>query len=86
MDIVWVTKAEYIEEYKIKLIFNDMTEGTVDLKNSFNGPIFEPLKEVPFFKKFIVNSWTLEWPNGADFAPEYLYQLAIQPQLEPANK
>ncbi|HMW38815.1 MAG: DUF2442 domain-containing protein [Saprospiraceae bacterium] len=86
MELVWVTKAEYIKRYKIKILFNGMTEGIVDLENLLKGPVFEPLKEESFFKQFSINSWTLEWPNGADFAPEYLYQLAKELQLEHANK
>jgi hypothetical protein len=39
------------------------------------GEIFQPLKDVEYFKKFTVHPelHTLAWPNGADFAPEFLY-------------
>jgi hypothetical protein len=83
MKLIWIVKAEYINEYKIKLEFNNSVKGVVDLKNLLNGPIFESLKEVQNFKNFKLNSWTIEWPNGADFAPEFLYELATKNQLEP---
>lgn len=86
MELLWVVKAEYIEGYKLRLFFNDKTVSLVDLKNSLDKPIFEPLKEIEFFKKFKLNSWTVEWPNGADFSPEFLHTLALQNQLELVNK
>lgn len=41
------------------------------------GEVFEPLKELAFFKQVKVNpeTNTVEWPNGADFAPEFLYEI-----------
>lgn len=73
MENIWVTKAEYIKDYELKLNFNDGSTGIVNLKDSLNKPIFEPLRDINYFKQFKLNSWTLEWENGADFAPEYLY-------------
>ncbi|WP_439651978.1 hypothetical protein [Membranihabitans maritimus] len=40
------------------------------------------MKKEDFFKKFTLNSWTIEWPNGADVAPEFLYQEAMKKELE----
>jgi len=70
-----ITKAEYIKEYQIKLWFNNGEVKIVDLEDSLTGKVFEPLKDKSFFKKFIIKFNTVEWENGADFAPEYLYQL-----------
>ncbi len=79
MSLIWIVKAEYVDKYKINLSFNDGLEKVVDLHDCiFNGnrKIFNPLKDVDFFKDFTQNSWTIEWKNGLDFAPEYLYKLA----------
>ncbi|OQX75724.1 MAG: hypothetical protein B6D61_09890 [Bacteroidetes bacterium 4484_249] len=79
--IIYITKAEFIEDYTVKLSFNDGMVMLVNLKNSiFNDhrKIFEPLKDVQYFKKFTLDTWTLVWPNGVDFAPEYLYELAVK--------
>lgn len=70
-----VLKAEYIGGYKIKLWFNNHKTKVVDLYSSLNGVVFEPLKNIDFFRRFSIKYNTIEWENGADFAPEYLYEL-----------
>jgi len=73
-----ITKAEYISDYTIKLIFDNGEKGIVDLKPTiFNDKrkIFEPLRNIDFFKNFTLDSWTLVWKNQLDLAPEYLYNL-----------
>jgi hypothetical protein len=70
-----VTKANYLKEYKIEVLFNTGEKKIIDLKNSLKGAVFQPLKDVNFFKSFKINFNTIEWENGADFAPEYLYEL-----------
>jgi len=71
-----VQEAEYINEYTIHLFFSDGVEGEVDLTEELYGEIFEPLKDVTLFRQFMVHPefHTLCWPNGADFAPEFLYE------------
>jgi Protein of unknown function (DUF2442) len=70
-----VIEAKYVRDYVIWLRFNDGTEGEVDLQDELYGEVFEPLNDREFFKKFVLNpEWhTIAWPNGADFAPEFLY-------------
>lgn len=70
-----VTKAEYIDGYRIRLWFNNRIIKTVDLRSSLKGKVFEPLKQLENFRKFSVKYNTIEWENGADFAPEYLLNL-----------
>jgi hypothetical protein len=69
-----VTKVKYISGYTLELSFSDGAEGTVDLKNSLWGPVFEPLKDIEMFKQAFLSPvlHTVAWPNDADFAPEYL--------------
>jgi len=69
---VHVEQAKYLNEYKIWLSFNDGAEGEVDLSSELYGEIFEPLKNISFFKSFTLEGHTLSWSNGADFAPEFL--------------
>jgi len=71
-----VVEARYIQGFVIHLRFADGTEGDVDLCDELYGEIFEPLKDRAFFRQFFVQPefHTLTWPNGADFAPEFLYE------------
>ena len=69
---VHVEKAKYINDYKIWLVFNDGAEGEVDLLPELHGEMFEPLRDITFFKSYSLEGHTLSWPNGADFAPEFL--------------
>ncbi len=69
-----VIHAEYRGEYRIHLIFNDNTEKTIDFGDWLDGPVFEPLKDRHYFQRFFVDGGTVVWPNGADVAPETLYE------------
>jgi len=73
---IHVDEAEYLEEYKLRLKFNNNEIKMVDLEKELYGEIFEPLKQKEFFKDFFISSNTIEWKNGADFAPEFLYKIA----------
>ncbi|MCD8387797.1 MAG: DUF2442 domain-containing protein [Bacteroidales bacterium] len=70
-----VVKAQYMGGYRIKLWFNNQVEKVVDLKASLKGLVFEPLLDLEVFKRFSIKFNTIEWENGADFAPEYLMAL-----------
>lgn len=71
-----VIEAESRGEFRIHLTFNDGTAGTVDFRGWLHGPVFEPVKDPAYFERFFVDVETVAWPNGADIAPETLYQAA----------
>jgi hypothetical protein len=67
-----VTQANYIDDYRVSISFNDGVKGEIDLSSELYGEVFEPLKDKSFFKSFKLEGHTLSWSNGADFAPEFL--------------
>jgi len=72
-----VTNVFYLKDYQLRLESNDEKVKDLDLSDELHGEIFEPLKDIELFKKVYVNldTGTIEWPNGADFAPEFLYDI-----------
>ena len=86
-EIPCVIKAAYCGGYRIRVTFDDRLEKTIDFRRWLKGPVFEPLKHVKYFQRFFLDGWTIAWPNGADIAPEALYECAdISGDLEPANQ
>lgn len=71
--LVHVVEARYQGGFRVWLRFDDGLDGEVDLGSELDGEVFEPLRDPDYFARFTVDE-TLVWPNGADFAPEYLHQ------------
>lgn len=72
-----VADAMYLDGYKLRLRFDNGEERTIDLEGKLDGGVFEPLKDKSFFQRFWINEWTVEWPNGADIAPETLFEESV---------
>ena len=72
-----VIEVRYVDGYTVWLRFEDGTQGEVDLASELHGPVFEPLQDSTYFARVRVNpdTGTIEWPNGADLAPEFLYEM-----------
>jgi hypothetical protein len=76
---VRVLEARSCGAYRVWLRFADSLEGEVDLAAYLEGEVFEPLRDPEYFKGFSVGETpTLTWPNGADFAPEFLHDLVAR--------
>ena len=75
-----VVEVKPLEGYKLWLRFQDGVSGIVDLSGELWGPMFEPLKDTAFFAQAAIHPEleTVTWPNGADLAPEFLYEAAQQ--------
>jgi hypothetical protein len=71
--------ATYLGDYRIAFVFADGTCGVVDLEKRIGNGVFEPLKDINFFRRFRLNhdTRTIEWPNQADLAPSYLYERTL---------
>jgi hypothetical protein len=72
-----VIRATYEGDFRIRLTFHDNLQGTLDFQAWLEGPVFEPLKDRTYFQQFFIDGGTVAWPNGADIAPETLYE-AVQ--------
>jgi len=86
--IIHVTEVKVVGPYSLELAFDDGTRKRVNLRRELYGPIFEPLRDPAYFAQAWLDpdARTVSWPNGADFAPDFLYQLDAEPAppAEPA--
>ena len=75
--ILHILEVTVIRDFILKIEFNDGTLKVVDVKPLLTGPVFEPLNDPRFFSRVTIDpvSQTVVWPNGADLAPEALYEL-----------
>jgi hypothetical protein len=73
----FVRSVKYLSGYKLLLRFEDGTRRRVDLQPHLDGEVFEPLKDLKYFRKVKLNKDidTIVWPNDADFSPEFLYEI-----------
>ena len=76
--MVSVRKAKPLDSHTLWLKFSDGLEGEADISEYVWGPAFEPLGDPNYFARVRVSrlTGTVVWPNGADIAPETLYELA----------
>lgn len=72
-----VVRAEHRGDYRIHVVFSDGVEKTMDFSGWLIGPVFEAVKDPAMFRRFFLDGGTVAWPNGADVAPETLYERAI---------
>ena len=74
--ILHVKEAKYLHDYVVWVRFSDGAQGEVDLAGELEGEVFAPLRDLKAFKSFRADPelQTIVWSNGADLAPEFLYE------------
>jgi hypothetical protein len=81
-----ISEARHLRDFEVEVTFNDGRRGIADLRDSLQGKVFEPLRDVKVFGQLRVDPEldTIVWPNGADFAPEFIYFQAFknEPDLQ----
>lgn len=70
-----VVDVDYIKDYRLLLTFNDGVIKEVDLRPYLSGEVFGELLDLDRFIQYGLTRMTIEWANGADFAPEFLYEI-----------
>jgi hypothetical protein len=85
--IYWrIIEVEYEKDYKLILTFYDGSKKRVDLETYLEGEVFEPLKEIEYFKNVHLEGSSIAWNNGADFAPEFLYEKGVDIEADKQQK
>ena len=75
-----VVSVSPLDDYRLAVCFDDGTEGEVAMRDRLFGPMFEPLRDADFFTQAFVDEFgAIAWPNGADLAPDALYEQLRNP-------
>ena len=84
-ELVHVTGVQAVGDHRLRLTFEDGSDGEIDLSRWEWRGIFEPLADAAYFRQVEVDRelGTIVWPNGADIAPETLHTWVVQ-GVEPA--
>lgn len=77
-----IVKVKVLEDYKLYLMFETGEEKICDMSELIkNSKMYSKLNDKNYFKNVKIRKDTLEWENGEDVAPEYLYHYSV-----PINK
>lgn len=75
LENIHITDVEYLHDYTMNLKFSNGERRIVDFEPLLTGKLREPLRDLNNFIQFGLTEWTLEWYNGVDFAPDFLYKV-----------
>ena len=75
--IIHVTAVKVVGPHSLWLTFDNGAQKRVNLRRELYGVVFEPLHDPAYFAQAYLDpdSRTVTWPNRADFAPDFLYDL-----------
>lgn len=73
-----VSEAAPCGQWTLAVRFRDGLAGEVDLGEflaspAVDGTLFEPLRDEAFFRQAQAAEGVVRWPNGADLAPDAMY-------------
>ena len=69
-----VIKAEAIENYKLKLTFDNGETKIKDMKPYLDKGIFRKLKDINIFNNVKIKYGTVYWENDIDMCADSLYE------------
>ena len=70
-----VVDVDYIKDYELLVTFSDGNKKKVDLRPYLTGEVFGELLDKEKFVQYGLTRITIEWANGADLAPEFLFEI-----------
>jgi hypothetical protein len=73
-----VVSVTAVADFRLDVTFVDGTKGEVDLRNFLSdaqvkGTVFEPLRDQAVFAHVRVVMGAVQWTNGAELAPDAMY-------------
>ena len=79
-----------LPEAQLEVTFVDGTTGKVDMRaflssSKVEGTVFEPLRDPKVFAEARVAMGAVQWPNGADLAPDAMYDAILESGIWTVN-
>ena len=77
--VAWrLTCVTALPDARLRVTFVDGTAGEVHMRSFLSSPkvagtVFEPLRDPTVFAQAHVVLGAIQWPNGADLAPDAMY-------------
>jgi hypothetical protein len=71
---IGIQKVSLLDDYRLKLKFDNGEERIFDLKPYLEIGKISELKDKNLFRQVRISFDTIEWPNGVDLDPEFLYK------------
>lgn len=72
--LVRVKSVEPLDEFRVRITFQNDVQKEIDLERFLRGEVFEPIRKDPeVFRSVKVIGNTIGWNNGADIDPDVLY-------------
>jgi hypothetical protein len=86
--IHYPVNAAYLGNFKLLIEFENSELRIADFSDYKKRDLgdFNDLKNEEYFKTFFIKEGDLQWPNGWDVAPDYLYDMSISAKVIPIDK
>jgi hypothetical protein len=82
-----VIEIKYKDGFVYHVVFDDGKNGDIDFSEYVGrGPVFGSFRDMSFFMQATIEGGTISWPNGADIAPETLYEKICCQQVAPPDR
>jgi len=80
--------AAYVGKFKLLIEFENGELRIADFNDYKKRYLddFSDLKEENYFKIFFIRDGDLQWPNGWNVAPDYLYDISSPAKVEQVKK
>lgn len=79
--VAWeVTKLKVLADHRLEVVFADGLSGVVDLSQDRFDGILAPLADAVFFAQARIHDGVVTWPNGAEIAPDAMYDEVMATQ------
>jgi hypothetical protein len=85
--VLHIVEVEVCGPHSLDVRFNDGVRKQVDLTPLLTGPVFDLVRDPAYFARVVIDpqAGTVVWPNGADLAPEALYDLPADGHPRPGT-